>query len=41
VVGIVFAAVGGVPPIAATAAQSLPDVAVMLNASRLPRADRV
>ena len=38
VVGITFAAVGWLPPIAAAAAQSLPDVAVMLNSSRLLRA---
>ncbi len=37
VVGIAFAAVGWLPPIAAAAAQSLPDVAVMLNSSRLLR----
>ena len=40
VVGIAFAAVGWLPPIAAAAAQSLPDVAVMLNSSRLLRARR-
>ncbi len=38
VVGILLAAVGWLPPIAAAAAQSLPDVAVMLNAARLFRA---
>lgn len=37
VVGIFLAAVGWLPPIAAAAAQSLPDVAVMLNSSRLLR----
>jgi Cd2+/Zn2+-exporting ATPase/Cu+-exporting ATPase len=37
VVGISLAAVGWRPPIAAAAAQSLPDVVVMLNASRLLR----
>jgi P-type Cu+ transporter len=36
-VGIALAATGWLPPIAAAAAQSLPDVAVMLNASRLAR----
>jgi Cd2+/Zn2+-exporting ATPase/Cu+-exporting ATPase len=36
-VGILLAATGWLPPIAAAAAQSLPDVAVMLNASRLAR----
>jgi Cd2+/Zn2+-exporting ATPase/Cu+-exporting ATPase len=36
-VGIALAAVGWLPPIAAAAAQSLPDVAVMLNSSRLLR----
>jgi P-type Cu+ transporter len=35
--GILFAALGWLPPIAAAAAQSLPDVAVMLNSSRLIR----
>jgi Cu+-exporting ATPase len=37
VVGILLAAVGWLPPIVAAAAQSLPDVAVMLNSSRLLR----
>jgi Cd2+/Zn2+-exporting ATPase/Cu+-exporting ATPase len=37
VVGIGLAATGWLPPIAAAAAQSLPDVAVMLNSSRLLR----
>jgi Cu+-exporting ATPase len=37
VVGIACAAVGWLPPIAAAAAQSLPDVAVMLNSARLLR----
>jgi Cu+-exporting ATPase len=37
VVGIVLAVTGWLPPVAAAAAQSLPDVAVMLNASRLLR----
>jgi Cd2+/Zn2+-exporting ATPase/Cu+-exporting ATPase len=34
-VGIALAATGWLPPIAAAAAQSLPDVVVMLNSSRL------
>jgi Cd2+/Zn2+-exporting ATPase/Cu+-exporting ATPase len=38
--GILLAALGWLPPIGAAAAQSLPDVAVMLNSSRLLRADR-
>jgi Cd2+/Zn2+-exporting ATPase/Cu+-exporting ATPase len=37
IVGILLAATGWLPPIAAAAAQSLPDVAVMLNSSRLLR----
>jgi Cu+-exporting ATPase len=37
VVGIVLAVTGWLSPVAAAAAQSLPDVAVMLNASRLLR----
>jgi Cd2+/Zn2+-exporting ATPase/Cu+-exporting ATPase len=37
VIGMLLAAIGWLPPIAAAAAQSLPDVAVMLNASRLVR----
>jgi len=37
VVGMGLAASGWLPPIAAAAAQSLPDVAVMLNSSRLLR----
>ena len=37
VVGMLLAATGWLPPVAAAAAQSLPDVAVMLNASRLLR----
>jgi P-type Cu+ transporter len=37
VVGMLLAAVGWLPPIAAAAAQSLPDVAVMLNSARLLR----
>jgi len=37
VVGIGLAALGWLPPIGAAAAQSLPDVAVMLNSSRLLR----
>ena len=41
VVGMLLAATGWLPPIAAAAAQSLPDVAVMLNASRLLRRTRV
>ncbi len=40
VVGMVLAATGWLPPIAAAAAQSLPDVAVMLNSSRLLRQRR-
>ena len=35
VLGMALAATGWLPPIAAAAAQSLPDVAVMLNSSRL------
>jgi len=35
VVGMLLAATGWLPPVAAAAAQSLPDVAVMLNSSRL------
>jgi cation transport ATPase len=38
VVGILLAATGWLPPIAAAAAQSLPDVVVMLNSARLLRA---
>jgi Cd2+/Zn2+-exporting ATPase/Cu+-exporting ATPase len=38
IVGISLAATGWIPPILAAAAQSLPDVAVMLNSSRLLRA---
>lgn len=37
VVGILLAAAGWLAPVAAAAAQALPDVAVMLNASRLLR----
>ena len=37
VVGMLLAATGWLPPVAAAAAQSLPDVAVMLNSSRLLR----
>ncbi len=37
VAGILLAAAGWLPPIMAAAAQSLPDVAVMLNSSRLLR----
>lgn len=37
VVGMARAATGWLPPITVAAAQSLPDVAVMLNASRLLR----
>ena len=36
--GALLAATGWIPPILAAAAQSLPDVAVMLNSSRLLRA---
>jgi Cd2+/Zn2+-exporting ATPase/Cu+-exporting ATPase len=35
VIGVTLAAVGWLPPVAAAAAQSLPDVAVMTNSSRL------
>lgn len=38
--GISLAAVGLLPPVAAAAAQSLPDLLVMLNSSRLLRAPR-
>ncbi len=37
VIGVLVAAIGWLPPIGAAAAQSLPDVAVMLNSSRLLR----
>jgi Cd2+/Zn2+-exporting ATPase/Cu+-exporting ATPase len=37
VVGILLAATGWLPPTGAAAAQSMPDVAVMLNSSRLQR----
>lgn len=37
IVGMALAATGWLPPIAAAAAQSLPDVAVMLNSARLFR----
>ncbi len=37
IVGMALAASGWLPPIAAAAAQSLPDIAVMLNSSRLLR----
>jgi len=37
VVGIALAAVGVLPPVVAAAAQSLPDVGVMLNSARLLR----
>ena len=37
IVGMALAATGWLPPIAAAAAQSLPDVAVMLNSARLLR----
>jgi len=40
VIGMLLAATGWLPPIAAAAAQSLPDVAVMLNSSRLLRTAR-
>jgi Cd2+/Zn2+-exporting ATPase/Cu+-exporting ATPase len=36
-VGVLLAGLGWLPPIVAAAAQSLPDVAVMLNSSRLLR----
>jgi Cu+-exporting ATPase len=39
-VGILLAGLGWLPPIGAAAAQSLPDVAVMVNASRLLRGRR-
>ncbi len=38
VIGIALAALGLLPPVWAAAAQSLPDVAIMLNSSRLLRA---
>jgi Cd2+/Zn2+-exporting ATPase/Cu+-exporting ATPase len=41
VAGILLAATGFIPPILAAAAQALPDVAVMLNASRLLRAQTI
>ncbi|MDQ3692059.1 MAG: cation-translocating P-type ATPase [Chloroflexota bacterium] len=37
VIGVALAAVGVLPPVWAAAAQSLPDVAIMLNSSRLLR----
>ena len=37
ILGMALAAIGWLPPIVAAAAQSLPDVAVMLNSSRLLR----
>lgn len=37
VIGVTLAAVGVLPPVWAAAAQSLPDVAIMLNSSRLLR----
>ncbi|MEK7446520.1 MAG: cation-translocating P-type ATPase [candidate division NC10 bacterium] len=40
VIGMLLAATGWLPPIAAAAAQSLPDVAVMLNSARLLRSTR-
>lgn len=40
VVGIAFAALGLLPPMWAAAAQSLPDIAIMLNSSRLLRSGR-
>jgi Cd2+/Zn2+-exporting ATPase/Cu+-exporting ATPase len=40
IVGIALAAIGWLPPIVAAAAQSLPDVAVMLNSSRMLRGPR-
>ncbi|WP_029215125.1 heavy metal translocating P-type ATPase [Kallotenue papyrolyticum] len=39
-VGIALAALGWLPPVWAAAAQSLPDVAIMLNSARLLRAQR-
>ena len=36
--GMTLAAMGWLPPIAAAAAQTLPDVGVMLNSARLVRA---
>jgi Cd2+/Zn2+-exporting ATPase/Cu+-exporting ATPase len=36
-IGVMLAAIGWLPPIGAAAAQSLPDVAVMVNSSRLLR----
>ncbi len=41
VIGITLAAVGVLPPVWAAAAQGLPDVAIMLNSSRLLRSGRV
>jgi Cu+-exporting ATPase len=41
VVGIGLAAVGLLPPIWAAAAQSLPDVAILLNSARLLRTEKV
>ncbi|MGD8632314.1 MAG: cation-translocating P-type ATPase [Anaerolineales bacterium] len=38
--GILLAALGFLPPIIAAAAQSLPDLGILLNSSRLIRADR-
>lgn len=37
IMGIALAAIGWLPPVLAAAAQSLPDVAIMLNSSRLLR----
>jgi Cd2+/Zn2+-exporting ATPase/Cu+-exporting ATPase len=41
VIGIALAAVGVLPPVWAGAAQSLPDVAIMLNSARLLRSNRL
>ncbi|HEX6290260.1 MAG TPA: cation-translocating P-type ATPase [Herpetosiphonaceae bacterium] len=38
IVGVTLAAIGVLPPVFAAAAQSLPDVAIMLNSARLMRA---
>ncbi len=40
VVGVALAAIGWLPPVLAAAAQSLPDVAIMLNSSRLLKAPK-
>jgi Cu+-exporting ATPase len=40
VVGLILAASGALPPILAAAAQSLPDLGILANSSRLLREDR-